>query len=392
MSNYNWPLMFNNITKEDRVKLSKFVLNSSKLTQGKTVQKFEEEWSKWLGIKYSIFVNSGSSANLLSIHVLKLINNNPKKNEIIIPSFTWSSDVSSVILCGLKPVFVDVCLENMALDLDKVKKSISSNTLAIFLTHAQGFNGLSEDLINLCKIKKIHLLEDCCESHGALHRGKKIGNFSLMSNFSFYYAHHMTTIEGGMISTNDKKIYQILRMIRSHGLARESNDRNTINQIYKRNPSLNKEFIFEYIGYNVRNNEISAKLGLIQLKKLDKNIRLRNRNKNYFLENINKNIFFTNFLTEGMSNYALNLVLIKKNKKLFNKVCKIIKNSGVEIRVGSAGGGNQLRQPYIKNLHNYKLTDFPVSEHIHFYSLYIGNFPELSLSKIKSLCYKLNSI
>lgn len=392
MSKFNWPLMFNNITKEDRVKLSKFVLNSPKLTQGKTVQKFEEEWSKWLGVKYSIFVNSGSSANLLSIHVLKLINKNPKKNEIIIPSFTWSSDVSSVILCGFKPVFVDVCLENMALDLGKVKKSITSKTLAIFLTHAQGFNGLSEDLINFCKIKKIHLLEDCCESHGAMHKGKKIGNFSLMSNFSFYYAHHMTTIEGGMISTNDKKIYQILRMIRSHGLARESNDRNTINQIYKRNPSLNKEFIFEYIGYNVRNNEISAKLGLIQLKKLDKNIRLRNRNKNYFLENINKNTFFTNFFTEGMSNYALNLVLIKKNKKLFNKVCKIIKDSGVEIRVGSAGGGNQLRQPYIKNLHNYKLTDFPVSEHIHFYSLYIGNFPELSLSKIKSLCNKLNSI
>ena len=153
------------------------------------------------------------------------------------------------------------------MDYDQVKRSITKKTLAIFVTHAQGFSGLDSRLIKLIKRKKIILLEDVCESHGAKYKDKKLGTFGLISNFSFYYAHHLTTIEGGMICTNNKKLYEILRMLRSHGMLRESKDNNFKNKLIKKYKKLSPQFIFLYPTLNFRNNEIGATIGLSQLKK-----------------------------------------------------------------------------------------------------------------------------
>ena len=205
MTNFNHPLMTNNITKADLQNVISFLRKKNPiLTQSKNVRKFELEWSKWLNVKYSVFVNSGSSANLLSIAILKKYYSS---GEIIVPALTWISDITSVILNGYKPVFVDINLNNLSMNEDEIFKKINKKTRAIFITHAQGFNGLSKKLIKYMKEKKIILIEDVCESHGAKLNNKKLGTFGLMSNFSFYYAHHMSTIEGGMICTNDEKIY-----------------------------------------------------------------------------------------------------------------------------------------------------------------------------------------
>ena len=166
------------------------------LTQSKKVLEFEKKWSKWLGVRYSTFVNSGSSANYISLAILKIINKNKKKNEIIVPSLTWVSDINSVIMNGFKPVFVDINLENLSMNIKNVLKKVNKKTLAVFITHAQGFNGLNKELLSKLKKRKIYLIEDVCESHGAKFKGKKLGSFGQISNFSFYYAHHMTTIEG----------------------------------------------------------------------------------------------------------------------------------------------------------------------------------------------------
>ena len=239
---FSHPLMHDNFTKKDVKSVIK-LLNEKKLrlTQSVNVKKFEEKWSKWLGVKYSVFVNSGSSANLLSMLILKILY---KKKEIIVPSLTWVSDINSVIQNGFKPVFVDINPSNLCMSETEIIKKINKKTLAVFLTHVQGYNGLSKNLLNILKKKKILLIEDVCESHGATFNNKKLGSFGLISNFSFYYAHHMSTIEGGMVCTNNKKIYEIARMLRSHGMARESNNHTFENKMIKKYPHLSPKFIF----------------------------------------------------------------------------------------------------------------------------------------------------
>ena len=218
----NHPLMDNNLTKSDMNSVSKLIKKKDIiLTQSKKVKEFEKKWSKWLGVKYSVFVNSGSSANFLTILLLKTLNKNKNKNEIIVPTLTWVSDINAVVMNGFKPVFVDINFSNLSMNVDDVIKKISKKTLAVFITHAQGFNGLNQKLISILKKKKILLIEDVCESHGATYNKKKLGNFGLISNFSFYYAHHLTTIEGGMICTNNKEIYETIKILRSHGMLRE---------------------------------------------------------------------------------------------------------------------------------------------------------------------------
>ena len=258
-------LMENNITSDDNQSVIRFLKRNPVLTNNKKVLEFEKKWSKWLGIRYSIFVNSGSSANLLSISYLKTIY---KKGEIIVPSLTWVSDITSILYNGFTPVFVDVDLNNLGANLESIKKNINSKTIAIFLTHALGFNALSEDLLKIIKKKKIILIEDVCESHGAKFKKMKLGTFGKISNFSFYYAHHMSTIEGGMVCTNDRKVYDRIKVMRSHGLIRESTIPSEKKKYFKKYNNLNNDFIFAYPGYNFRSTEINAVYGINQLKNL----------------------------------------------------------------------------------------------------------------------------
>ncbi|UTH72837.1 DegT/DnrJ/EryC1/StrS aminotransferase family protein [Chromobacterium sp. IIBBL 290-4] len=387
-----YPLMRNNILREDLDVLIEYLKQDDPiLTNGQKVREFEGEWSKWLGVKYSVFVNSGASANLLSMAILKI--RYPEGGEVIVPPFTWISDIASVIQNGFTPVFVDIDPRSLALDTDSVIKKINNRTRAVFLTHAQGFNGLTDELLSELDRRKVHLIEDVCESHGACHKGRKVGSFGWMSNFSFYYAHHMSTIEGGMICTNDEEVYQQLRMLRSHGMVRESND-NSLKSYYKEsNPDLNPEFIFAYPAYNVRNTELGGIMGLSQLKRLDANIKKRTDNFLHFIENLNGNIFQKDFVVEGSSNYAFNIVLNEANLELAYNLMTAMRYAGIEFRRGSAGGGNQLRQPYLKGIFPQDYCkQFPNTDHIHFYGFYVGNYPGLTYPEIDEICSVLNSI
>ena len=391
MKKFHWQLMSNNILQEDKKALINFIKSTSKFTNGIKVKEFEKKWSKWLGVKYSTFVNSGSSANLISIHVLKELKKN--KTEVILPAFTWNSDIVSVINAGFKPVFVDIKLKNLALDEDQVKKKINKKTAAIFLTHAMGFPGISSNFLKFIKKRKIFLIEDVCESHGAMLNNKKLGSLGNISNFSFYYAHHITTIEGGMICTNSKEIDTLVKMKRGHGLLRDSQNETLINKTKKKLKDLNSDFIFLTEGFNLRNNELSAVIGLQQLKRLNKIIKARNLNHRLFIKHLRKDIFFTDFNLNGSSNYAFQLILKKRNKKLFNKVLSVLKKNAIEYRVGSVGGGNQLRQPYLKSYNLKKnFKSLKNTEHMHFYGLYIGNYPHLEHKKIINLCKLLDKI
>mgnify|MGYP001613094181 FL=1 len=383
--------MSNNISRDDVKKVVSFLSQKEIpiLTQSKNVKAFEEKWSKWLGVKYSVFLNSGSSANQITMLALKELYGS---GEIIVPPLTWVSDIAAVMQNGFTPIFCDINLTNLALNSKEVEKKITKNTRAIFLTHILGYNGLTQELLDLCAKKNIMLIEDVCESHGATFNGKRCGTFGLVSNFSFYYAHHMSSIEGGMLCTNDEKIYQYARMFRSHGMVRESTDDRIKNTYTEQYPDLNPDFIFSAPAYNMRNNEINAVMALNQLKRLSKNNRVRSRNLGVFLKNLDAEKYITDFNQAGNSNYALTLLLKKKDFNMRDVVEKTLREHTIEFRRGMSGGGNQLMQPYLRRLFGNEYTNYPNANHVHNFGWYIGNYPDLKKENILRLCKILNAL
>ncbi|MCP5196301.1 MAG: DegT/DnrJ/EryC1/StrS aminotransferase family protein [Gammaproteobacteria bacterium] len=384
--------MRNNILREDLDAVIEHLKQDDPiLTHGAHVRAFEEEWSAWLGVKYSVFVNSGASANLLTMAILKI--RHPEGGEVITPPLAWVSDVASVLQNGFKPVFVDIDSRTLAMDSAKILASLTDQTRAVFLTHVQGFDGLTDTLLEELGRRKIPLIEDVCESHGATHNGQKLGSFGWISNFSFYYAHHMSTIEGGMICTDDPEVYQQARILRSHGMVREANDPAVRSAYQQANPELNPDFIFAFPAYNARNTEVGGIMGRSQLKRLDANVKRRTDNLLRFLRQIDPSKYRTDFKLEGSSNYAFNLVLQQPDEGFVQRLMTKMRESGIEFRRGSAGGGNQIRQPYLKGIvpeghHRH----FPETEHIHFYGFYIGNFPDLKDAEVDEICAILNAV
>ena len=385
------PLMSNNILREDLDVVINFIKQRDPiLTQSSNVQAFEKEWSQWLGVKYSVFVNSGASANLVTMAVLKQLYG---VGEIIVPPLTWVSDIAAVLQNGFDPVFVDINPQTLCMDDKQVLNKITDKTRAVFLTHVQGFNGLTNNLLNKLKEKGIPLIEDVCESHGATFRGKKLGTYGLISNFSFYYAHHMSTIEGGMVCTDNEEIYQTIRMFRSHGMVRESTDDSLKNKYESDHPDLNPSFIFAYPAYNVRNTEIGALIGRNQLKRLDENNKKRNRNLTLFLDGLDEQHYCTDFILEGCSNYAFPLVLRKADFEFRDRLESHMRQNSIEFRRGNAGGGNQMRQPYLRDIvKDREWENYPQVEHIHHFGWYIGNYPDLEKEMILKLCKILNNV
>ena len=389
--NLDWPLMRNNITRSDLDAVIRFLKQDDPiLTHSKQVEAFEREWSRWLGVRHSVFVNSGASANLVTMAALRETRGG---GEVIVPPLTWVSDIAAVMQNGFTPVFADIDPRTLGMDTAQILKQITRRTRAVFLTHILGYDALTGTLLAELKRRGIPLIEDVSESHGATHRGRKLGTFGLASNFSFYYAHHMSTIEGGMICTNDARFYETARMLRSHGMVRECRSAALKRKYEKAHPDLRPEFIFALPGYNVRPTEINAVLGRAQLKRLDRNNRVRTRNLNLFLDHLDPAVYRTDFNRTGSSNYAFTLVLKQPDVALRDAVMAALRAHGVEFRRGTSGGGNQLRQPYLRRLGGTKMAKlFPRCDHVHFFGFYIGNYPALEPAKIRTLCRVLNAL
>jgi len=390
---FKWQLINDSITKEDKQALIDHInIDGVRFTQGNKVKEFEYAWSEWLGVKHSVFVNSGASANYIMVSIMKELKG---VGEVIVPTLGWVSDVSPIVNLGLKPVFVDVSLETFSTDLEKIKPLVNKNTIGVTLVHCLGFNSISNELVDYCRENDLFLIEDCCESHGATYGDKKVGTFGDVSNFSFYFGHHMTTIEGGMVCTNNDEIFQYAKMFRSHGMTRLDylqNDELGVKLQKKYEslyPDLNPLFTFAVPGYNVRNQELNATLGLSQIKRLDYNIKKRIDNLDVWVNSLDSKKFFVEFNQNGSSNFALPLIVLNNDKDRFIRVCDILEDNQVEYRIGTAGGGNQARQPYLKKF-DFIAGELPNSNYIHEFGLYVGNHPELEREQIVELCSKLN--
>jgi CDP-6-deoxy-D-xylo-4-hexulose-3-dehydrase len=384
--------MRNNIAREDLDAVCDLLRQDDPvLTQSANVRAFEEEWSRWLGVRHSVFVNSGSSANILTLAALKELYG--PGGEVIVPTITWVSDIAAVLHAGFTPVFVDIDPQTLGMDNEHVLERLTPRTRAVFLTHVLGYNGLSRRLLDELRRRNVPLLEDVCESHGATFEGRKLGTFGLASNFSFYYAHHLSTIEGGMVCTNNADLYETVRMLRGHGLVRELDSDSRRREYADEYSDLNPEFIFAHAGFNMRGTEINAVIGRSQLRRLDATIERRTENLHTFLSHLDPELYQTDFATEGSSNYAFTLVLREPDDRLCERVMTSLREHGVEFRRGTSGGGNQLRQPYLRRLVGWNEANrYPRADHVHFYGFYIGNYPSLERERILQLCELLNGL
>jgi len=339
-----WPLMKNAITLGDRLHLSYFLLTSDRYTNGPKVREFEARWAEWVGSKYALMVSSGSTANFLLLAAVKEKYGLKNGDKVLVPACTWVTNISPVMQLGLKPIFCDVNLVNYSFDLDHMEqiKAKHPDIKMIFVTHLLGYSAENEQYQKM--FPDAIILDDVCESHGCRDpKGTRRGSNSLGATFSFYFGHHMTTVEGGMVNTNDQDLYELMRMKRSHGLARESGNLKKYADQY---PDINSQFLFMTDGYNFRSTEINAVLGLRQLSRLDSTVERRKENFLRFTEIIaqHQDKFYPVVYQEGNSNFALPFIC-RTPQIAWNMKAAFDKN-GVEHR--PIVGGNLLRQPFLK--------------------------------------------
>ena len=376
-----WKLQENALDRKDLLKLTKYILKTPKLTQGLEVKKFENDFCKWNNSKFSILVNSGSSANLIIIHAAKEYYRWSNNDEIIVPSLTWPTTVNPVIQAGLKPVFIDTNFKDLSLNYDELKKKITKKTKGIFLAHILCFPANIKKIKKIIKGKNIKILEDCCESIGAKINKKKIGNFGTAGSFSFYWGHHMSTIEGGMITTNDKNFYNLCKMKRSHGFARELDKKNQ-EQIKKKYTKIDFNFLFLTDGFNVRSTNLNAFLGIRQLKKLNKFIKIRNDNFNLFNKLLTK--FHKHFYIVGENNFknisSFSLPLIFKERSKLLKFKELLIKNKIEFR--PLISGDLTKQPYLRK---FKKKNNYYSDIINTKGIYLGNNQFVNYKNLKLL-------
>ncbi len=362
-----WPLQENVLFETDIHELTNYIKTAKRFTQFEKVRQFEENFSAWEGSKFSVYVNSGSSANLILINALKEIHGWSGESEIIVPAVTWSTNVSPVMQNGMTPVFVDVNLEDLSFNYNKITGAITKNTVAIFVTHLMGFPANMELIKEIAKKHHLIILEDCCEAQGATYGKIKVGNFGVAGTFSFYWGHHMTSVEGGMISTNDEQLYEMLLLKRSHGLAREL-PKEKHRQYAEQYPNIDFNFLFLTDGFNVRNTEINATIGISQLKSIDSFIDIRRKNYDRFIQILeNYPDHFIPLRQPGMS--PLCLPFLMKNAKEKQHLQRYLSDNEIETR--PIISGNLLLQPFLQKY--YKKSEFSNSDFVHMNGFYIGN-------------------
>jgi len=380
-----WPLMEDTISFRDRLKMATFLLTNSRLTNGPKVREFESKWSEWLGVKHSLYVSSGSTANSLLIAAVKELYNLKDGDKVLVPATTWMTNIAPVFQNGLEPIFCDINLQNFSFDIDELKYIATQHPdiKAVFITH---LIGLSSDVEKVREIfPNALILEDVCESHGVEGpSGKKRGTDSVGSTFSFYFGHHMTTIEGGVVCTNNTELYELMRMKRSHGMAREGSP-HMFKKYSEENPDIDPAFLFMTDGYNFRNHEVCAVLGLSQIKRLDKNIEIRRRNYQYWMQGLLSGLGTDNYIIpeNQIGNSSFSFPIIAKDKSLTDYLKRTFRKTDIEYR--PIISGNILMHPAFKKYKLCSKKENPNVDILHTNGVYVGNSQFVNTEKIDRL-------
>jgi CDP-6-deoxy-D-xylo-4-hexulose-3-dehydrase len=352
-----------------------------KLTKGPLTEEFESKWSEWQGSKYSVFLNSGSSANLAMLYALK-ISNRLKNNKIVLPCVSWVTTISPAIQFDMELILCDTDTETLGLDVDCLEKICKEhNPACIMLVHVLGIPNKLKEIKDICKKYDVILLEDSCESVGSIVDNKKTGTFGLMSSFSTYYGHHFSTIEGGFVCTDDFELYEILKSIRSHGWSRDLSEqtKQTL-KIEHDIDDFKNLYTFYYPGFNLRATDVQAFLGINQLKTLDARNDKRYKNLLKYDQLIN-NTYWKYKPNGFVSNFAYPII-----HPLKNKLVKNLTEGGIECRPLICG--SMSRQPFYYKKYGFKM--YPFSDVIHDYGLYLPNNPDMSDNEIEYVANIVN--
>ena len=347
-----------------------------RLTKGPLTVELEKKWSKWLGVDNSIFCNSGSSANLLMLWALVEANRINKDAKVVVPSAAWATDLSPVIQLGMTPILCDINLKNLSVDLNHLETIFKeTKPEVLLLVSVLGLVPDMQKINELCNKYNVILLEDTCESMGSKWENKKLGTFGLMSSFSTYFGHHISTIEGGFVSTNDKELYEILKSIRSHGWDRDSSPEYS-KQLRNQWETSNFDalYTFYHSGFNLRSTDLQAFIGLGQIDKLDDICKKRNKNFKIYQQELSS---IRPYINECSQNFISNFAypVISENR---DSIVAVLQKENIEVRpmiCGSMG-----TQPfYIKE---YGKKELPNASIIDKWGFYIPNHPGLSKEDI----------
>ena len=376
-------LVKDTIDGDDIQKLISWLQTNPRLTKGELTVQFEKEWSDWLGKKYSVFVNSGSSANLAAIYGL-LLSGKLKNNKIVVPAVSWVTTVTPAVQFGMEPIMCECDEENLGLNINHLKQIIEEhNPSCIILVHVLGFPNHMDEILELCEKHDIRLIEDTCESMGSEYNNKKLGTFGDLSTFSFYFGHHMSTIEGGMISTDDEDLYHILLSIRSHGWDRDLPKSKQVELRKKYNiGDFRSLYTFYYPGFNLRATDLQAFIGLQQLKKLNTIIENRNINYQRYHDGIKNAEWKVNPPTNSfISNFSYP-VITKNIKELVEKLTE----NNIECRPLICGSINEHPFWYER----YGKQELPISKRVHEYGLYLPNNHQMTIEEVDKVINIVN--
>tara|TARA_B100001093_G_scaffold503107_1_gene557020 strand:- start:73 stop:1245 length:1173 start_codon:yes stop_codon:yes gene_type:complete len=376
---------------EKEIKAIQEVIQSDHYTMGEKVNKFEDDFAKYFNSKFCVMVNSGSSANLLMVASLFLKKNKKLKpgDEVIVPAVSWSTTYSPLLQYGLKLKFVDIDLNTLNYNLEDLAQAITNNTKVIFIVNILG-NPNDFSIINeICVDKDIIIIEDNCESMGAKYEKKFTGTFGLMGTFSFFYSHHISTMEGGAILTDDFELYNILKSIRAHGWTRDFSQ--DFEHTVTRDSAFSKDYNFVYPGYNVRPLEMSAAIGIEQIKKIPDIIRVRKENAKLFFSKFKDNDKFILQKEIGQSSwFAFSLIINPEIGIARDKLVKELKLNNIECRPIIAG--NFVNNEVIKYFNYEIFNNLKNSDCIDEFGLYFGNSSKNLEYELSYLNYILNDI
>lgn len=378
-----WRLAEDTLGPEDLQALATWLQGNPQLTQGPLVAKFEAAWSRWNGSVASVMVSSGSTANLALLTALaNRLERTPTR--IGAAAVTWPTNVTPGLMLGHELVLLDIDPASLGIDSEHACTAMEAGDIDVLLvTHLLGFNSLTEEMIQVASETGVILLEDCCEAHGARAGETKVGTRGLGSTFSFYFGHHMSTVEGGMVCTDDRDLADRLRMLRNHGLARSSE---SFGEFAAQNPNIDRRFLFMLSGMNYRSTEINAFLGLRQLNALDERIAKRNANLKHFLADA-PDWIWKDYNLDGVSSFALPIVAV--DDRGHEVVTAVLQDLDIESRPIVAG--NLRLQPFLRDLSQVTAQPktLPVANHIHNHGTYVGNGHHVTSGMVSTLCKAL---
>jgi len=394
-SEWRIPLVRDTINQEDINRLIEWLQTGPRLTKGEKTIAFEKAWSKWQGREYSVFVNSGSSANLAMLYALKL-SGRMRNNKVIVPAVSWVTTVAPVMQLGMEPIICETDADTLGVEINHLRELFKTHKpAALIIVHVLGFPNRMSEIADLCLLHDVFLLEDSCESVGSTYKMKhgdpiKTGNFGIISSFSTYFGHHFSTIEGGIINTDDEELYHILLSIRSHGWDRDlpEGERKRLRD-QEGVSEFRALYTFYYPGFNLRSTDLQAFIGLGQLERLDEIIEKRNKNFLLYDRLIKRDMWkISNPENIFVSNFAYPIVA--KPEK-FDKILKALNENGIESRPLVCG--SIAEQPFWKNTYG-KEIDFPIrfSKTVHEQGLYLPNNPQMTLEDIEFICNIINNI